>query len=67
MQYFYDSNKTKSAAHLWNEGDTYCRMLSTGGMKLGKKEVQSDLDGRRVCVMCSNNYLNEQFKNQVEN
>ena len=62
MQYLYNKNKKNTAAHIWNEGDTYCRMLSTGGLKMGLRIVNNELDDRRVCVMCQNNYLNKQYR-----
>lgn len=56
MQYFYSVKKKSAAAHIWINGDTACKMLSTGGMKKGKKSLHNHHDNRRVCVMCKNNY-----------
>jgi hypothetical protein len=56
MKYFYNPDKKSTVAHIWVEGDTACRMLSTGGIKKGKKTVLSELDGRKVCSMCESNY-----------
>jgi hypothetical protein len=60
--YLYDPNKLKTAAHLWNDGDTVCKMLGAGGLRLGSKKILQELDGRRVCVMCQNNSLKLQFQ-----
>ena len=44
---------SKKKAHLWDDGDTYCRMYSTGGM--GKKKYHVvDSTERDVCQMCQN-------------
>lgn len=45
--------ESKKKAHLWDDGDTYCRMYSTGGM--GKKKYHVvDSTERDVCQMCQN-------------
>ena len=54
MKYLYNPNKTKHAAHLWDDGDTYCKMYSTGGMTKKKKQVFDSPSDRRVCQMCQN-------------
>jgi hypothetical protein len=64
MEYFYSKQKTTTAAHLWNNGDTYCKMLSTGGMRAGNKKVHKEIDSRRICLMCTNNYNKEQGLNR---
>jgi hypothetical protein len=56
MQYFFNPKKKNTAAHIWVNGDTACRMLSTGGIKKGKKVLHEDHGDRRVCLMCQNNY-----------
>ena len=56
MQYLYNEKRKKTAAHIWTGEDTACRMFSTGGLKAGKKEIHDDLDHRRVCLMCQNNF-----------
>jgi len=56
MQYFYNEKKVKTAAHIWNSNDTYCRMLSTGGMKLNGRKVQDTHGHKRICQMCVTNY-----------
>lgn len=56
MQYFYNSKRKKTAAHIWTGEDTACRMLSTGGLKAGAKMLHDRLDDRRVCQMCQVNF-----------
>lgn len=56
MQYFYNKDKNSTVAHIWVDGDTACKMLSTGGIKKGKKKVQLQLDNRGVCKMCQTNF-----------
>lgn len=56
MKYFYNQKKKSTAAHLWNGNDTYCKMFSTGGLIKGIKKVHDELEDRRVCVMCQNNF-----------
>lgn len=58
--YFYNQSKKNTAAHLWKGDDTFCKMLSTGGMSPGKKEIHDQLDGRRICMMCQNNFQKTQ-------
>lgn len=48
--------ESKKKAHLWDDGDTYCRMYSTGG--LGKKKYHvTENTIRPICQMCDNVYL----------
>lgn len=56
MQYLYSLKRKKTAAHIWTGEDTACRMLSTGGIKIGNKELHDNPNDRRVCLMCQNNY-----------
>lgn len=56
MQYYYNPEKKNTAAHIWVGDDTACKMLSTGGMKPGKKQIQDKVDTRQVCAMCEVNY-----------
>lgn len=53
MQYLYNAKRKGTAAHIWVGGDTACKMLSTGGIRLGKKEIHEEVDHRRICTMCS--------------
>ena len=62
MEYFYNKKKKSTAAHLWNDGDTFCTLLSTGGMMLGAKKPHKDPDGKRICVMCQVNFKKTQKK-----
>lgn len=52
MKYLYKKS-TSGAAHIWDDGDTYCRMYSTGGLRKKKYETHDDADGRRICKMCN--------------
>jgi hypothetical protein len=65
MQFYYNPQRKNTAAHIWNEGDTYCTMLSTGGIRAGNKKVQLHHDGHRICLMCKNNYDKLFFLNHV--
>lgn len=56
MEYLFNKKRKNTAAHIWIDGDTACKMLSTGGLRLGKKVLHSHHDGRRVCAMCETNY-----------
>jgi len=56
MQFFYNSKRPKTAAHIWTGEDTACKMLSTGGMSPGAKQLHLELDKRRVCLMCQTNF-----------
>ena len=63
MEYYYNPKKKNTAAHIWKYGDTYCKMLSTGGMRAGAKQVREHHDGRRICVMCQNVFDRTLLKN----
>ena len=54
MKYLYRPSKPDSAAHLWDDGDTYCKMYSTGGLSKKKTQVFDDAGDRRICQMCQN-------------
>jgi hypothetical protein len=54
MKYLYNPNKKNTAAHIWDDGDTYCKMLSTGGIKQRGKRVFDDPQDKRICNMCQN-------------
>ena len=54
MKYLFNPNKPSTAAHLWDDGDTYCRMYSTGGMGKKEKRLFESPQNRRVCQMCQN-------------
>ena len=55
MQYFYNEKKKNTAAHIWTGTDTACKMLSTGGIRLGIKKPHSSPEGRKICAMCQAN------------
>lgn len=43
------------AAHIIDSnGDTLCRLLSTGGLSPAKYRVADDKGARRICQMCMN-------------
>ena len=54
MNYLVNSNKPSSRAHLWDDGDTYCKMYLTGGMRKKKYRVYPDSQDREICLMCGN-------------
>jgi len=54
MKYLVNPNKPASRAHLWDEGDTYCKMYSTGGMRKKKYKPTDDPQGKGICLMCQN-------------
>lgn len=56
MQFYYNPNKKSTAAHIWTGQDTACRMLSTGGIRPGKKAILPDPNDKRICTMCQSNY-----------
>jgi hypothetical protein len=50
----YLVRKTGSrVAHLWDDGDTYCRMYSTGGLVKKKYIVVQDRNTKEICQMCN--------------
>lgn len=66
MEYLYNKKKQGTAAHIWLGDDTACRMVSTGGIRRGKKEIHRELDHRRVCLMCQNNLLKFEFMEKIK-
>lgn len=65
MQFLYNEDKKNTAAHIWTDGDTACRMLSTGGLRMGNKKVHNEIDDRRICLMCQNNLYKFEFAQKV--
>ena len=51
MEYLISKN-TKYVAHIWDDGDTYCRMFFTGGLSKKKYFVSKDKEDRKICHMC---------------
>lgn len=54
MKYLINLNKPTGKAHLWDDGDSYCKMYLTGGMIKKKYRVYPDLQNREICLMCRN-------------
>ena len=54
MKYLVNLNKENSKAHIWDEGDSYCKMYSTGGMRKKRYKVFEDTQNKEVCQMCQN-------------
>jgi hypothetical protein len=54
MKYLVNKNKESGRAHLWDDGDTYCKMYSTGGLRKKRYEVVDDKEDKEVCLMCQN-------------
>jgi hypothetical protein len=55
LQYYFNPKK-KQVAHLWSGEDTVCTMLSSGGMSAGAKQLFDSSHGRKICLMCQNNF-----------
>ena len=55
LQYYFNPKK-KKVAHIWSGEDTVCTMLSTGGMSSGAKQLFESTQGRKICLMCQNNF-----------
>ena len=43
----------KPRAHIWINGDTLCRMFSTGGMRPDKYRLVDRTDDMVICSMCA--------------
>ena len=54
MKYLVNKKKESGKAHLWDDGDTYCKMYSTGGLRKKRYEVVDDKEDKEVCLMCQN-------------
>ena len=52
IRYLY-KNHPDAAAHLWDDGDTYCRQYSTGGLRKKRYKIHDERGDRRVCKMCN--------------
>jgi spore germination cell wall hydrolase CwlJ-like protein len=53
MRYLIRNGKAK-VAHLFEDGDTLCRLYSTGGMKKKRYQEYATDRGLSICVMCQN-------------
>ena len=40
--------------HVWKDGDTLCRMWSTGGLNRDNYRFTDDAPAKKMCMMCSN-------------
>ena len=54
MKYLINLNKPTGKAHLWDDGDSYCKMYLTGGMTKKKYRVYPDSQNMEICLMCRN-------------
>jgi hypothetical protein len=52
MQYYFNPKKKSTVAHIWTGEDTACKMLSTGGIKPGRKQITDKVNDRPICMMC---------------
>jgi hypothetical protein len=52
MRFLVKNDGKKSAVHVWTEGDTLCRMASTGGLDLKRYVTVTELDQADICHMC---------------
>jgi hypothetical protein len=52
MKYLIRKTGKKVKAHLWINGDTLCRMWSTGGLKQSRFEIRDDRGEHEICHMC---------------
>lgn len=52
IKYLYKRHPD-GAAHIWDDGDTYCRQYSTGGLNPKRYHVHADRGNRRICKMCN--------------
>lgn len=58
MKYLVPRINNKKKAHLWDEsiydiqGDTFCKMFSTGGLKQKKYIVTDKPFDHEICTMC---------------
>jgi hypothetical protein len=59
MNYLVPRKNNSHKAHLWDEsvydvqGDTYCKMFSTGGLSKKKYIVADKPLGHEICSMCN--------------
>lgn len=53
MTYLLRKKKPK-VAHIFINGDTACRLYSTGGMNKSRYIKSPDANGKPLCLMCQN-------------
>lgn len=56
MKFLIRKSGNNQKAHIWEDGDTLCRMASTGGIKVSRFNLFDDDCGKDVCTMCNNSY-----------
>lgn len=66
MEYLARKGKSR-IYHLFQSGDTLCRLYSTGGMSKQKYEKLKNVEGKRLCVMCENVSLWPKHKAMCDN
>jgi hypothetical protein len=54
MKYLINMDKESNKAHLWDDGDTYCKMYSTNGLIKKKYKTYDNTQDREICLMCQN-------------
>lgn len=60
VKFLYRPNRTKVAVHLWDDGDTYCRMWSTGGLSPEKYSLHDKPpENRKICTECARRWCIE--------
>jgi hypothetical protein len=65
MEYLFNTKKAKSRFHLWINGDTACRMYSTGGLQPTQETwliTETPPSNKQVCQMCQGNHAKELLK-----
>jgi hypothetical protein len=45
--------KRKSIVHLFRNGDTLCRMASTGGLNMDNYHIEKKIGERKICSLCA--------------
>ena len=63
MRYLLNAKKRVSAAHYWDGSNTLCKMYATGGMRPERQQVFDSSMGKKICLMCINNYRSRQATN----
>lgn len=53
IEYAINKKSKKSSAHLFVNGDTMCKMYSTGGLKKERMGIFGSPGNRMICTMCS--------------
>lgn len=53
MIYIKRKNKSHGLYHLYKDGDTVCRMASTGGLDMKNYDIVTDVSTLTMCHQCS--------------